>query len=181
MNRLIRLVILLAVVCLAGFWTSTALSSPHRDASAAAEDAIPFDVFASFKRIQQGNPIFACKPPEWAAAAHTIVVDDTIHYLWARREKSNYWVLMHSTAPVSDPATIKHDPRNPVLLPSKEGFDNFTIEYPFPFWNPADRKTWDCDGILTPHIFEAGDFYYMLYAGKKGKEWQTGLAKTPKP
>jgi predicted GH43/DUF377 family glycosyl hydrolase len=341
MNRLIRLVILLAVLSLAGFWTSTALSSPHRDPIAAAEDAIPFDVFASFKRIQEGNPIFACKPPEWAAAAHTIVVDDTIHYLWARRKKGNYWVLMHSTAPLSDPATIKHDPRNPVLLPSKEGFDDFTVEYPFPFWNPADRRfyvyylgrqkgppkqtgllvgdgdfgkwtrvrqtpviaadteherkgsshpsvtvvgdtihiiytgestaptichataptndpaavtkdhanpifkgtgqawdsrgvreaeifkgprffhilyggsdgkvwrighvrtrdfrnfepnphnpifspssdrdTWDCDGILTPHVFETGDFYYMLYAGKKGKEWQTGLAKTRKP
>jgi hypothetical protein len=24
-------------------------------------------------------------------------------------------------------------------------------------------------------------FYYLLYAGKKGKEWQTGLARTQKP
>ena len=47
---------------------------------------------------------------------------------------------MHSTAPVGDPLAIKHDPRNPVLLPSKEGFDDFTIEYPFPFWNTADHR-----------------------------------------
>ena len=26
------------------------------------------------------------------------------------------------------------------MLPSKKGFDDFTIEYPFPFWNPADRR-----------------------------------------
>ena len=37
---------------------------------------------------------------------------------------------------------------------------------------------WDCDGILTPQVFEIGDTYYMLYAGRKGKEWQSGLART---
>jgi len=344
MNRSIRFVILIAVLPITAFWTSIALCRPQPAPGneAEAEGAIPFDVFASFQRIQKGNPIFARKPPEWAAAAHAIVVDDTVHYLWARRKWGNYWVLMHSTAPVSSPATIKHDPRSPVLLPSKEGFDDFTTEYPFPFWNPADRRfyvyylgrqkgppkqtgllvgdgdfgkwtrvrptpviaaeteherkgsshpsvavvgniihivytgesaapptichataptndpaavtknpanpifrgtgqewdsrgvreaeifkgpryfhilyggsdgkvwrighvrtrdfrnfepnphnpvfvpssdpeAWDCDGILTPQIFEAGDFYYLLYAGKKGKEWQTGLARTQKP
>ena len=35
---------------------------------------------------------------------------------------------------------------------------------------------WDCDGILTPQVFEVNGVYYMLYAGMKGKEWQTGLA-----
>ena len=39
---------------------------------------------------------------------------------------------------------------------------------------------WDCDGILTPQIFEAGDAYYMLYAGRKGHEWQSGLARAGK-
>ncbi len=34
----------------------------------------------------------------------------------------------------------------------------------------------DCDGVLTGQILEIGDTYAMLYAGKKGKEWQTGLA-----
>jgi hypothetical protein len=309
--------------------------------SSAAEGAIPFEVFAGFKRIEDVNPLLACEPPEWAAAGHAIVVGDTVHYLWALRREGNYWVLMHSTAPASDPSAVEHDPRNPVLLPSDEGFDDFTIEYPFPFLNPADgryyvyylgrrkkipkqtgllvgdgdfgkwtrvRETpviaaeaeheqngsshpsvavvddtihiiytgeskappvlchataptsdpatvtkdpanpifkgsgqawdscgvreaeifkgpryfhilyggsdgevwrighvrtrdfrnfepnphnptftpssdpdaWDCDGILTPHVFEAGDCYYLLYAGMKGKEWQTGLARTEK-
>ena len=51
------------------------------------------------------------------------------------------WLWMAPyTLPVGDPLAIKHDPRNPVLLPSKEGFDDFTIKYPFLFWNPADRR-----------------------------------------
>ena len=120
--------------------------------------AIPFEVFASFERIPKGNPVFFCEPPEWAAAAHAIVVDGTIHYLWGRRKTGNYWVLMHSTAPESDPANIQHDPRNPILLPSKEGFDDFTIEYPFPFWNPADGR------------------YYVYYLGRRERVLkQTGL------
>jgi predicted GH43/DUF377 family glycosyl hydrolase len=35
--------------------------------------------------------------------------------------------------------------------------------------------------VLTPHVIEIDDTYYMVYAGKKGKEWQTGLAKVRKP
>lgn len=303
---------------------------------------LPFDLFANFKRIPHGNPTFYCEPPEWAAAAHAIVIGDIVHYLWGRRKEGNYWVLMHSTAPTSDPSQVTHDPRNPVLLPSpEEGFDDYTIEYPFPFLNPADGRyyvyylgrrkripkqtgllvgdgdfgqwtrvshtpviaveteferdgsshpsvavvddaihiiytgesgqppvichatasttnpalvtknpvnpiftgsgeawdsqgvreaeifkgphyfhilyggfdgtawqighvrttdfvafeanphnpiftpstdpnAWDCDGILTPQVFETGDAYYMLYAGMKGNEWQSGLAKAEK-
>ncbi|MCK4293624.1 MAG: hypothetical protein KAY65_10540 [Planctomycetes bacterium] len=332
MNRIPVSLILIALL------TSAVLSSPQSD-----PDAIPFEVFASFKRIEKSNPVFAGKLPEWAAAAHAIVVEETVHYLWALREKKDRrWQLMHSSAPVSDPSAVKHDPGNPILSPSANGFDNIATEYPFPFWNPADRtyyayylgrgkngpkqtgllvregdfgkwrrlrcepvivaeakyerkgsshpsvtvvdntihiiytgesdqppvichasapvsdpanvtkdpanpvfkgtgqpwdnrgvreaeifkgpryfhilyggydgkvwrighvrtrdfrkfepnphnpvfipspdpQAWDCDGILTPQVFEAGDFYYLLYAGKKGKEWQTGLAKTQKP
>ncbi len=339
-----RLCILIAVLCAAilGAFTALCGQPPDDDDGAKAKDAIPFEVFASFQRIPKGNPVFYCEPPEWAAAAHAIVVDDTVHYLWARRKEGNYWVMMHSTAPVSDPAKIEHDPRNPVLLPSKEGFDDYTTEYPFPFRNPADRRfyvyylgrrkripkqtgllvgdgdfgkwtrvrrtpviaadaeherhgsshpsaavvgdtihivytgewagppaichataptkdpatvtkdpanpifrgtgrewdshgvreaeifqgpryfhilyggsdgktwrighvrtrdfrtfepnphnpvftpssdpdAWDCDGILTPQVLEIGAFYYMVYAGRKGKEWQTGLARARKP
>ena len=123
-----------------------------------AGDAIPFEVFASFKRIPKVNPVFHCDPPEWAAAAHAIVVGDTVHYLWARRKRGNYWVMMHSTAPVSDPAKIKHDVRNPVLVPSKEGFDDYTTEYPFPFRNPADGR------------------FYVYYLGRRKRvPKQTGL------
>lgn len=332
MNRMPVSLILIALL------TSAVLASPHSD-----PDAIPFEVFSSFKRIEKSNPVFAGKLPEWAAAAHAIVVEETVHYLWALREKKDRrWQLMHSSAPVSDPSEVKHDPGNPILSPSANGFDNTATEYPFPFWNPADRtyyayylgrnknglkqtgllvreanfgkwkrlrsepviaaeakyerkgsshpsvtvvdntihiiytgesdqppvichasapvsdpanvtknpanpvfkgtgqpwdsrgvreaeifkgpryfhilyggydgkvwrighvrtrdfrkfepnphnpvfipssdpQAWDCDGILTPQVFEAGDFYYLLYAGKKGKEWQTGLAKTQKP
>jgi hypothetical protein len=334
----------IAVLSAAVLWAFTAPCGPPPDDGdrAEAKHAIPFEVFASFQRISKGNPLFYCEPPEWAAAAHAIVVDDTVHYLWARRKKGNYWVMMHSTAPVSDPAKIEHDPRNPVLRPSQEGFDDYTTEYPFPFWNPVDRRfyvyylgrqkrvpkqtgllvgdgdfgkwtrvrrtpviaaeaeherngashpsavvvgdtihivytgewagpptichataptrdpaavtkdpanpifkgtgrewdrhgvreaeifqgpryfhilyggsdgkvwqvghvrtrdfrtfepnphnpvfqpssdpdAWDCDSVLTPQVIEIGDSYYMLYAGKKGIEWQTGLAKTRKP
>lgn len=126
--------------------------------SVASGDDTLFSLFASFRRIAHGNPVLACPPPEWAAAAHAIVVDDTIHYLWGRRKRGNYWVLMHSTAPAASPDTIRHDPRNPVLSPARTGFDNFTTEYPFPFWNPADRK------------------YYAYYLGRQQKPpKQTGL------
>ena len=121
-------------------------------------DAIPFEVFAGFERIGEGNPIIACPPPEWAAAAHAIVVDDTVHYLWARRREDNYWTLMHSSAPASDPSAVEHDPRNPVLLPSDEGFDDWAVEYPFPFLNPADGT------------------YYVYYLGRRQRPpKQTGL------
>lgn len=99
-----------------------------------------FDICASFERLAGGAPLLFRPPPEWAAAAHAIVVDDTVHYLWGRRKEGNYWVLMHSTAPTHNPADVSHDPRNPVLLPSFTGFDNYTVEYPFPFRNPADGR-----------------------------------------
>ena len=307
------------------------------------EEAIPFEAFACFERIETGNPVFFCEPPEWAAAAHAMVVGDTVHYLWARRlHPANRWLMMHSEAPASDPAAVMHDPRNPVLEPTDDGFDCAAVEYPFPFRNPADgglyayylgrgsdrvkqagllasdgdwgkwtrvrptpviavdaehermgsshpsaavdgdtihilytgesdappvichataptddptavtkdpanpifegtgqawdsrgvreaeilkgpqyfhifyggsdgdvwraghvrtrdfrtfepnpqnpiltpstdRDAWDCDGILTPQVFEVGDRYYMLYAGMKGREWQSGLAVARKP
>ena len=117
-----------------------------------------FDVFAKFQRIHEGKAVFYCEPPEWAAAAHAITVGDTIHYLWGKRKKGNYWVLMHSTASVESPSEVCHDTRNPVLLPSQEGFDDFTTEYPFPFWNPADSQ------------------YYAYYLGRrKLPPKQTGL------
>jgi hypothetical protein len=59
--------------------------------------------------------------------------------------------------------TFEPNPRNPVFTPS------------------SNRDAWDCDGVLTPQIIEIGDTYYMLYAGKKDKEWQTGLTKVQKP
>lgn len=132
--------------------------SEMKESIAKKNAPIPFEAFAAFERLAGGNPIIACDPPEWAAAAHAFVMDDAVHYLWGRRRKDNYWVLMHSTAPAINPARVAHDPRNPVLLPSSEGFDDYTTEYPFPFYNPADRR------------------YYVYYLGRRLKPpKQTGL------
>ncbi len=121
-------------------------------------DDFLFEVFARFQRVGDDRPVFFCEPPEWAAAAHAIVVEDTVHYLWGRRKLGNYWVLMHSTAPANNPAAVRHDPGNPVLVPSREGFDDYTAEYPFPFWNPHDGK------------------YYAYYLGRRREPpKQTGL------
>ena len=91
------------------------------DRSAEDKDGIPFDLFANFERIPDGNPLIACDPPEWAAAAHAIVVGETVHYLWGRRRKDNYWALMHSTAPAGDPAAVSKDPVNPIFTGSGPG------------------------------------------------------------
>ena len=120
--------------------------------------AIPFEFFASFTRIHQGNPILACRPPEWAAATHAIVVEETLHYYWAKRTVDHRWLLMHATAPTVEPIAITQDVRNPIVVPSEQGFDDTAIEYPFPFLNPIDGK------------------YYMYYRGKgEGTPEQTGL------
>ena len=120
-------------------------------------ETIPFEVFAGFKRITTGNPILACPPPQWAAAAHGIVVDDTLHYLWGWNQDDR-WVLMHSTAPVGRPWEVTHDRRNPILEPSAAGWDDKSVEYPFPFWDPAD------------------EMFYMYYRGEgRNSPEQTGL------
>ena len=122
---------------------------------------IPFAAFAHFKQLTAEKPLLYCEPPEWAAASHAIVVDDTVHYLWAKKGGDGSWVHMHSSAPVADPTAVTHDHRNPILLPSADGFDNHGVEYPFPFWNPADQR------------------YYAYYLGTQGKDKprrkQTGL------
>ena len=155
-----RLLLLTAVLAIALVRASVVLCAPQgRPAGKAARPgAIPFQAFAKFQRLAKGNPVFHCKPPEWAAAAHAIVVGDTVQYLWARRRKDNYWLMMHSTAPVGEPGKVTHDPRNPVLLPSKEGFDDYATEYPFPFRNPADGR------------------FYVYYLGRRRRvPKQTGL------
>ena len=121
-------------------------------------DIIPFEVFASFKRREGGNPIISLPPPLWAAATHAIIVDDTVHYIWCKREQNVRWVMMHATAPISNITDIKQNSHNPIFEPSVDGFDNAAVEYPFPFLNPDDGK------------------YYMYYRGKgKTTSEQTGL------
>ena len=122
------------------------------------KDAIPFEIFASFKRIETGNPIISLPPPLWAAATHAIVIDRTVHYIWCKRDLGVRWLIMHATAPIFDLTDITQDARNPILEPSADGFDNAAVEYPFPFLNPADGK------------------FYMYYRGKgETTPEQTGL------
>ncbi len=123
-------------------------------------DPIPFAAFARFERLTAKEPLLYAEPPAWAAAAHAIVVDDEVHYLWAEKKAENYWVHMHSWAPTGDPTNVTHDPRNPILTASPTGFDSHDVEYPFPFLNPADGR------------------YYMYYLGKgpeRPARKQTGL------
>ncbi|RMD74382.1 MAG: hypothetical protein D6820_16825, partial [Lentisphaerae bacterium] len=121
--------------------------------------AIPFEVFASFQRLPEASPLFTCQPSEWAAAAHTVVHEDVVHYIWALRKEDGRWFLMHSQAPVEDPAAVTHDPRNPVVVPAETGsFDDYVVEYPCPFFNPHDGK------------------YCMYYLGRRKQiPKQTGL------
>ena len=120
---------------------------------------IPFEVFTNFERVRNASPLLTCDPDEWAAAAHAIVAGDRVHYMWSIKNRDSTWDLMHSSAPVDDPGTVEHDPRNPIIVPAGDGsFDDHTIEYPFPFLNPFDRK------------------YYMYYLGKRERvPKQTGL------
>ncbi|MHC4750929.1 MAG: hypothetical protein ACYTFW_13775, partial [Planctomycetota bacterium] len=69
MNRSMRLVILIGVLFIAVFWTFTAIGQPQPNPGdeAEAEDAIGFEMFAGFKRIEKANPLFALEPPLWAA------------------------------------------------------------------------------------------------------------------
>ena len=121
----------------------------------------PFEFFAGFKRIRTRNPLIFLPPPQWAAATHAIVVKETVHYYWCKRilaQGRERWMLMHATAPATAPLHLTQDPCNPIIEPTEDGFDNASVEYPFPFFNPADQK------------------HYMYYRGK-GKETpeQTGL------
>ncbi|MBN2313372.1 MAG: hypothetical protein JXM79_05545 [Sedimentisphaerales bacterium] len=142
MNRPKRTILLISLLMFIVCWTSTAAGQSqmvHSD-HAKGKGAIPFEVFANFKRIEKVNPLIALEPPEWAAATHAIVVGETVHYYWGKRELSRRWLLMHATAPVSDLTCIVQDARNPVVVPSIKGFDDEAVEYPFPFLNPADGK-----------------------------------------
>jgi predicted GH43/DUF377 family glycosyl hydrolase len=90
--------------------------------------------------MTEGSPLLVVDKPNWAAAAHVIVVDETVHYLWSNRDGNNFWDLRHSTAPVSDLTDITHDSRNPILTPPDRGMDSKSVEYPNPFLNPHDER-----------------------------------------
>ena len=114
--------------------------NPDKRQNEKVDSSIPFEVFTKFERYDQGRPLLSMPPPEWAAAAHAIVVGDTVHYFWSRRDQDNFWDLRHSYAPTSNPALISHNPGNPILSPPPTGMDSKSIEYPSPFYNPLDKR-----------------------------------------
>ena len=127
------------------------LNQPEGDTNDMSETAaIPFETFANFQRLPGASPLLTCPPTEWAAAAHAIVADDIVHYIWSLKKEDGRWLLMHSQSPTDDLTAVTHDERNPVVMPAEAGaFDDHVVEYPFPFHNPAD------------------DTYYMYYLGRQ--------------
>ena len=103
---------------------------------------------------------------EWRIAAWAVRGAEVLkgpryfHILYGGRE-GGVWRIVHVRT--RDFRKFEPNPHNPIFTPS------------------PDPDAWDGKGILTPQVFEAGDCYYLLYAGYNGKEWQTGLAKTRKP
>ena len=180
--------------------------------------------FGAWTRVRQTPVIPADTPYESAGSSHpSVAVDgDTIHIIYTGESEANP-VICHATAPTTDPAAVTKNAANPIFSGSGLAWDSsgvreaeifkgpryFHILYggraqddeiwqighvrtqdfrsfePNPhnpiFTPAADRGAWDCDGILTPQVFETGDAYYMLYAGRKGREWQSGLARAGKP
>ena len=133
-NRIICLLLVVIVLVISNSCTNT------RQQNIEGSSSIPFEVFTKFKRVEQGNPLIAYPPPDWAAAAHAIVVGDTVHYIWSKQDKRKFWDIRHSFAPVSNPSLITHDARNPILSPPPTGMDSKSMEYPNPFYNPFDKR-----------------------------------------
>ena len=84
-----------------------------------SQTQIPFEAFTNFERVPIASPLLTCGPGEWAAAAHAIVVGNRVHYVWSVKHRDLTWNLMHSSAPVDDPGNVEHDPRNPIMVPTK--------------------------------------------------------------
>jgi hypothetical protein len=105
------------------------------------------------------NPVFTGSGQAWDRRAvreiELLLGPRYIHVFYGGFD-GEVWRIGH--ARTRDFATFEPNPYNPIFVPSE------------------DPDAFDCDGVLTPQVIEAGDRYYMVYAGKKGREWQTGLA-----
>lgn len=80
-------------------------------------------------------------------------------------------------AALNNPKIVTKNPKNPVFRGSGEEWDAYGVREAEIFR--------DSDGLLTPQVFEAGNYYYMLYAGLNGDGWDkghcvSGLARIPK-
>ena len=105
------------------------------------------------------NPVFTGSGEVWDSKAvretELFKGPQYFHILYGGFD-GDVWRIGHVRT--RDFQTFEPNPDNPIFTPSD------------------DPNAFDCDGVLTGQIFEVGDTYAMLYAGKKGQEWQTGLA-----
>lgn len=108
------------------------------------------------------NPVFTGSGETWDSKAvretELFKGPQYFHILYGGFD-GEVWRIGHVRT--RDFRTFEPNPHNPVFTPSD---------------NP---DAFDCDGVLTGQILEVNNTYVMLYAGKKGKEWQTGLATIP--
>ena len=109
-----------------------------------------------------GNPVFKGSGAEWDGWAiretELLKGEQFFHILYGGYD-GKAWRIGHVRT--RDFRTFEPNPYNPIFTPA----DN------------ADA--WDCDGVLTAQIFEVAGTYYMVYAGKRGDAWQTGMAVHP--
>jgi predicted GH43/DUF377 family glycosyl hydrolase len=105
------------------------------------------------------NPVFNGTGQAWDSRAvreiELFAGPEYVHVFYGGYD-GEAWRIGH--ARTRDFSTFEPNPYNPIFVPSE------------------DPDAFDCDGVLTPQVIEAGGRYYMVYAGKKGREWQTGLA-----
>jgi predicted GH43/DUF377 family glycosyl hydrolase len=110
------------------------------------------------------NPIFTGTGQWWDSfgvrEAELFVGPKYIHMLYGGCDGK---VCRIGHVRTKDFQTFEPSPLNPVFVP------------------PEDPDAWDCDGVLTPQVIKIGETYTMIYAGRKGDEWQTGLATTRPP
>ena len=109
------------------------------------------------------NPIFKGTGQAWDSCgireAEIFTGPRYFHILYGGSD-GEVWRVGHVRT--NDFRTFEPNSDNPVFTPS------------------PDSSAWDCDGILTPQVIEIDNIYYLVYAGKRGNEWQTGLAKARK-
>ncbi|MDE0010223.1 MAG: hypothetical protein OXU36_03710 [Candidatus Poribacteria bacterium] len=105
------------------------------------------------------NPVFTGSGEAWDSRSvrETELFKDSeyFHILYGGFD-GEVWRIGHVRT--RDFQTFEPNPYNPIFTPSD------------------DPDAFDCDGVLTGQVLKIGDTYVMLYAGKKGQEWQTGLA-----
>ncbi len=107
----------------------------------------------------RNNPVFTGSGETWDSKAiretEILKGPEYFHILYGGFD-GEVWRIGHVRT--RDFKHFEPNPYNPVFTPSE------------------DPDAFDCDSVLTGQVLELPDRYVMLYAGKKGETWQTGLA-----